>query len=136
MNPATGTQAARQAHQITADELAAEAARLLGEGYRLAAVAAHDDSPALRVVYVFCAGPPDRRAELEVRLDPAHPAVPSLAGLSFPASRFEREIRDLFGIVPAGPPLPAPPRPAPALAGRLAPHAPRRRAAAADAGRR
>ena len=106
MNPATGTQAARQAHQITADELAAEASRLLGEGYRLAAVAAHDDSPALRVVYVFCAGPPDRRAELEVRLDPAHPAVPSLAGLSFPASRFEREIRDLFGIVPQGHPFP------------------------------
>ena len=106
MNPATGTQAARQAHQITAGELAAEAARLLGEGYRLAVVAAHDDQHALRVVYVFCAGPPDRRAELEVRLDPARPAVPSLAGLSFPASRFEREIRDLFGIVPDGHPFP------------------------------
>ena len=106
MNPATGTQAARQAHQITAGELAAEAARLFGEGYRLAAVAAHDDSRALRVVYVFCAGPPDRRAELEVRLDPARPAVPSLAGLSFPASRFEREMRDLFGIIPKGHPFP------------------------------
>jgi Ni,Fe-hydrogenase III large subunit/Ni,Fe-hydrogenase III component G len=106
VNPATGTQAARQAHQVTAGELAAEAARLLGEGYRLAAVAAHDDSRALRVVYVFCAGPPDRRAELEVRLDPARPVVPSLAGLSFPASRFEREIRDLFGVVPEGHPFP------------------------------
>ena len=106
MNPATGTQAARQAHQVTAGELAAEAARLLGEGYRLAAVAAHDDSRALRVVYVFCAGPPDRRAELEVRLDPARPVVPSLAGLSFPASRFEREMRDLFGIIPEGHPFP------------------------------
>jgi Ni,Fe-hydrogenase III large subunit/Ni,Fe-hydrogenase III component G len=106
VNPATGTRAARQAHQVTAGELAAEAARLLSEGYRLAAVAAHDDSRALRVVYVFCAGPPDRRAELEVRLDPARPAVPSLAGLSFPASRFEREIRDLFGIVPEGHPFP------------------------------
>ncbi len=106
MNPATETQAARQAHQVAAGELAAEAARLLGEGYRLAAVAAHDDSRALRVVYVFCAGPPDRRAELEVRLDPARPVVPSLAGLSFPASRFEREMRDLFGIIPEGHPFP------------------------------
>ena len=106
MNPATGTQAARQAHQVTAGELAAEAARLFAEGYRLAAVAAHDDSRALRVVYVFCAGPPDRRVELEVRLDPARPVVPSLAGLSFPASRFEREMHDLFGIVPEGHPFP------------------------------
>ena len=105
MNPATGTQSARQAHQITAGELAAEAARLLAAGYRLAMVAAHDDQDALRVVYVFCAGPPDRRAELEVRLDPVRPVVPSLAGLSFPASRFEREIHDLFGIIPDGHPF-------------------------------
>ena len=105
MNRATGTQAARQAHQVTAGELAAEAACLLAAGYRLAMVAAHDDQDALRVVYVFCAGPPDRRAELEVRLDPARPVVPSLAGLSFPASRFEREIHDLFGIIPDGHPF-------------------------------
>jgi Ni,Fe-hydrogenase III large subunit/Ni,Fe-hydrogenase III component G len=105
VNPATGTQAARQAHQVTASGLHAEAARLLAAGYRLALVAAHDDQDALRVVYVFSAGPPDRRAELEVRLDPARPVVPSLAGLSFPASRFEREIHDLFGIIPDGHPF-------------------------------
>ena len=105
MNPVTGTEAARQARQITAGELAAEAGGLLAAGYRLAAVAAHDDERTLRVVYVFCAGPPDRRAELEVRLDPARPQVPSLAHLSFPASRFEREIHDLFGIVPQGHPF-------------------------------
>jgi Ni,Fe-hydrogenase III large subunit/Ni,Fe-hydrogenase III component G len=108
MNPAKGNgtgQRARQTHQITAGELAAEAARLFAEGYRLAAVAAHDDRHTLRVVYVFCAGPPDRRAELEVRLDPGRPEVPSLAHLSFPASRFEREMCDLFGIVPAGHPF-------------------------------
>jgi Ni,Fe-hydrogenase III component G len=107
MNPVTeaGAQRARQCHQIAAGELTAEAARLLAAGYRLAAVAAHDDERALRVVYAFCAGPPDRRTELEVRLDPARPQVPSLAGLSFPASRFEREFCDLFGIVPAGHPF-------------------------------
>jgi Ni,Fe-hydrogenase III large subunit/Ni,Fe-hydrogenase III component G len=104
MNP-SGTEAARQAIPVTAGELVTEAARLLAEGYRLAAAAAHDDDRALRVVYVFCAGPPDRRAELEVRLDPARPEVPSLAGLSFPASRFEREIHDLFGIIPEGHPF-------------------------------
>ena len=95
----------RQARQVSAAELPAEAARLLGDGYRLALAAAHDDENLLRVVYVFCAGPPDRRAELEVRLNPARPEVPSLAGLSFPASRFEREFHDLFGIVPAGHPF-------------------------------
>ncbi len=99
-------------------------------------VAAHDDQDLLRVVYVFCAGPPDRRAELEVRLNPARPDVPSLAGQSFPASRFEREFHDLFGIIPAGHPFLRPPRPAPALAARLAPDATRRRADAADAHRR
>jgi Ni,Fe-hydrogenase III large subunit/Ni,Fe-hydrogenase III component G len=107
-SPAAGADAAqlaRQTHQITAGELAAEAARLLTAGYRLAAVAAHDDSRTLRVVYVFCAGPPDLRTELEVRLNPARPEVPSLAHLSFPASRFEREIHDLFGIIPEGHPF-------------------------------
>ncbi len=94
----------RQTRQIGAAELPAEAARLLGDGYRLAMAAAHDDD-LLRVVYVFCAGAPDRRAELEVRLNPAHPELPSLAGLSFPASRFEREFCDLFGIFPAGHPF-------------------------------
>jgi Ni,Fe-hydrogenase III large subunit/Ni,Fe-hydrogenase III component G len=106
MNTATGTGAVRQSCPVTAGELPGEAALLLAAGYRLAAVAAHDDEHALRVVYVFCAGPPDRRAELEVRLDPGGPAVPSLAALSFPASRFEREIRDLFGIAPEGHPFP------------------------------
>ncbi len=90
---------------ITAAELKAEAGRLLTAGARLATVAAHDDGDQLRVVYVFCSGPPDRRAELEVLLDPAHPVVPSLAGLSFPASRFEREFHDLFGIIPDGHPF-------------------------------
>lgn len=36
------------------------------------------------------------------------PAVPTLASLSFPASRFEREMRDLVGIVPVGHPDPRP----------------------------
>ena len=38
-------------------------------------------------------------------MTPRRPVVPSLAGLSFPASRFEREIHDLFGIIPDGHPF-------------------------------
>ncbi|WP_248961478.1 hydrogenase large subunit [Sphaerisporangium perillae] len=91
---------------VTPDELAGRAGRLFADGYRLALVAAHEDPGALRVVYLFTAGAPDRRTELHVRLDPNEPVIPSLAALSFPAGRFEREMRDLYGVVPAGHPLP------------------------------
>ncbi|MFD9894078.1 NADH-quinone oxidoreductase subunit C [Amycolatopsis sp. NPDC059027] len=87
-------------------ELPARAEALLGEGFRVALVAGHDDGDRLRAVYLFTAAGPDRRVELHVPLDKADPRVPSLAGLSFPAGRFEREMRDLFGIVPTGHPLP------------------------------
>jgi Ni,Fe-hydrogenase III large subunit/NADH:ubiquinone oxidoreductase subunit C len=91
---------------------------LLGAGYRLALVAAHHDvtgpgpvrpessEASMRVVYLFLRGRPDSRVELHLHLNPESPAVPSMAGLSFPAGRFEREMRDLFGIVPRAHPLP------------------------------
>ncbi len=41
-------------------------------------------------------------------VDPHHPVIDSLAVFHYPASRFEREIRDLFGIVPEGHPDPRP----------------------------
>ena len=95
-----------------AAELAQHTMRLFADGHRLALVAAHHDSPhsprgeAFRVVYLFTAGPPDRRVELHLRADPTDPHIPSLAALSFPASRFEREIRDMFGIEPDNHPQP------------------------------
>lgn len=100
----------RTALTVAPDELAWHSRRLLDEGYRVALVAGHDDRPhggdRLRAVYLFTATDPDRRVELHVPLDPATPRVPSLAALSFPAGRFEREMRDLFGIVPTDHPLP------------------------------
>ena len=96
----------RTCELVTAGELEARARALLGAGFRLALVAGHDDEQhGLRVVYVFCAGSPDRRVELQIRLDPDRPCVPSLARWSFPASRFERELADLFGIEPIGHPF-------------------------------
>ena len=86
--------------------LASQATALFEEGFRLALVAAHDDGDTLRVVYLFLAGAPDRRVELEVTIPAGDPQLPSLAALSFPASRFERELHDLFGIVPVNHPLP------------------------------
>ncbi|MBL7486744.1 NADH-quinone oxidoreductase subunit C, partial [Frankia sp. AgB1.9] len=102
--------------EVTASELHTRTESLLAAGYRLALVAAHHDTPAthggtarpcaIRVVYLLVAGPPDSRIELHLHLDPDTPAAPSLADLSFPAGRFEREMHDLYGIEPTGHPLP------------------------------
>jgi Ni,Fe-hydrogenase III large subunit len=75
-------------------------------GLRLALVSGRDDGTAMGVTYLFTSGPPDRRVELHVPIDRSAPTVPSLAALSFPASRFERELQDLFGIVPLDHPQP------------------------------
>ncbi|MFF4569719.1 NADH-quinone oxidoreductase subunit C [Streptomyces sp. NPDC001410] len=96
----------RTTHEVDVTELPQRAERLLADGHRLALVAAHLDEAGPRVVYLFVAGPPDTRTELHVRLDTDRPEVPTLAHLSFPAGRFEREMRDLFGIVPLGHPQP------------------------------
>ncbi len=62
---------------------------------------------SMRVVYLFTHPATDQRVELRVDCDPADPHVPSLAALSFPAGRFEREMRDLFGIVADDHPMPS-----------------------------
>jgi Ni,Fe-hydrogenase III large subunit/Ni,Fe-hydrogenase III component G len=93
------------AHTITAPALGREATALLDNGFRVALVAGHDDGEALRAVYLFT-GANDQRVELHVPLHRAYPHVPSLAGRSFAAGRFEREMRDLYGIVPDDHPLP------------------------------
>ena len=87
-------------------QLSEQAAALFEDGFRLGLVAAHDEGATLRVVYLFLAGSPDRRIELQITLPADNPALPSLAALSFPASRFEREMHDLYGIVPLDHPLP------------------------------
>jgi Ni,Fe-hydrogenase III large subunit/Ni,Fe-hydrogenase III component G len=89
---------------IDTTQLRSEVGELLGAGHRLALVAAHDDGAELRVVYLLTR--PGALVELAVRVPAAEPHMPSLAALSFPAGRFEREMHDLFGIVPIGHPLP------------------------------
>jgi Ni,Fe-hydrogenase III large subunit/Ni,Fe-hydrogenase III component G len=94
--------------ELSSDDLVAAAAVLLDNHYRLALVSASHDGDTIRVAYLFVVGPPDQRVELHVRLDAERPRVPSLAHLSFPAGRFEREMRDLFGVEPVGHPQPRP----------------------------
>jgi Ni,Fe-hydrogenase III large subunit/Ni,Fe-hydrogenase III component G len=90
-------------HRLSQESLAEMAGDLLGSGFRLALVAAHDGD-VFRIVYLFLAGRPDRRVELECVVAGDDPVVRSLAYLSFAAGRFEREIADLYGIRPLGHP--------------------------------
>lgn len=104
--------AARTVHEVGVGELPGAVGALLDGGARLGLVAAHHDGEgavggrAVRVVYLFLAGPPDLRTELHVRLDADRPRLPSLAELSFPAGRFEREMHDLHGVEVPDHPLP------------------------------
>ncbi|QIS14542.1 NADH-quinone oxidoreductase subunit C [Nocardia arthritidis] len=92
---------------VTVDELTDIAEELLDKGFRLALTAAHDDgSVLLRIVYLFLAGRPDRRVELECLVPETDPVLPSLAYMSFPAGRFEREMMDLYGVRLHGHPRP------------------------------
>jgi len=86
------------------DQLVGAAGRLLAAGYRLALVSARHDGALIEVVYLFVDGPPDQRVELRVPLESRLPRLPSIAHLSYPASRFEREMHDLFGVQPVGHP--------------------------------
>jgi Ni,Fe-hydrogenase III large subunit/Ni,Fe-hydrogenase III component G len=107
--PLPGGQSAgyhRVAVPTTAATVAEHADTLQRHGFRLALVAAHDDHDTLRAVYLYTAAEPDRRVELHLPIDRDRPTAPSLAGLSFPAGRFEREMHDLYGIQPQGHPLP------------------------------
>lgn len=90
---------------VTASELGTLVQALLDDGLRLTLVAAHEDSDCFRVVYLLT-GAGGSRVELALRTGMDAPTVPSLARLSFPAGRFEREMRDLYGIVPTDHPLP------------------------------
>jgi Ni,Fe-hydrogenase III large subunit/Ni,Fe-hydrogenase III component G len=96
----------RRQIEVTAASLRPRAQALLAQGFRLALVAAHEDEDRFRVVYLFVAARPDRRVELVLVTDHEGPAIPSLAGISYPAGRFERELRDLYGITPVDHPLP------------------------------
>jgi Ni,Fe-hydrogenase III large subunit/Ni,Fe-hydrogenase III component G len=85
---------------VTADELGSGIEELLHDNYRVALVACHHDDDAFRIVYSLVRWLDDQRVELTVRTDLENPEVPSFAPLNFSLSRFEREVRDLYGVIP------------------------------------
>ncbi len=87
----------------TRDQLASVVGGLLEDGHRLALVAAHEDADGFRVVYVLHGSD---RVEVTVEMPRDDAWLPTLAAICYPAGRFEREIRDLYGIRPVDHPLP------------------------------
>lgn len=83
---------------VTREQLVEEVTAQLHRGRRLALVAGHDEETSFRVFYVFL-GEAGDRAELSVEVPREDAWVPSLAGVSYQAGRFERELHDLYGIV-------------------------------------
>jgi len=90
---------------VTTAALPAALADRLNAGYRVALVSAAEDVDCFRIVYVL-ARANEPRSELVLRLSKDDPTFPSLARLDYGTGRFEREIRDLFGLTPTGHPLP------------------------------
>jgi Ni,Fe-hydrogenase III large subunit/Ni,Fe-hydrogenase III component G len=80
-------------------------------GAELIFIAADDrrrEARAFYVHYLFAHRGANWLLHVSTRVAPEQPDVPSLAAVHYPASRFEREIRDLFGIVFIGHPDPRP----------------------------
>jgi Ni,Fe-hydrogenase III large subunit/Ni,Fe-hydrogenase III component G len=96
--------------RVSREQLSEAIAAQLARGFRLALVAAHEDGTAgsnasFRIVHVLL-GTAGERVEVVVEIPRADAWLPTLAGISYPAGRFEREMRDLYGIVPRAHPQP------------------------------
>ena len=90
---------------VERQDLVATLAARLAEGWRLALTSAREVYDRIRITHLLLR-PVNQRLEIEVDI-PTHDAwVPTLAGVSWAGGRFDREIRDLFGVEPRHHPLP------------------------------
>jgi Ni,Fe-hydrogenase III large subunit/Ni,Fe-hydrogenase III component G len=92
---------------VTATDVRGAVELRLRQGFRVAMVCGAEDDGCFRVVYVLVRARDDQRVELVLRTPKDNPTMPSLADADYAAGRFEREIRDLYGITPTDHPLPA-----------------------------
>jgi Ni,Fe-hydrogenase III large subunit/Ni,Fe-hydrogenase III component G len=97
---------------VAVRDIAALSDRILRElGAGLILMAGDDrrrQASAFFVHYLFAHRRENWLLHASVRLDGTRPELTSLASLSYPASRFEREIRDMFGVALSGHPDPTP----------------------------
>jgi Ni,Fe-hydrogenase III large subunit/Ni,Fe-hydrogenase III component G len=98
--------AGRTSYDVAPGDLRAAVESRLADGFRVALMCGVEDDDCFRIVYVLVRAADDQRVELTVRTGRSDPAIPSLAGVDYAAGRFEREIRDLYGITPTDHPLP------------------------------
>ncbi len=94
-------------YEVSAGELRGAVEGRLRDGWRMALVCGVEDDDCFRVVHVLVRGSDDQRVELVLRTPLEEPAIPSLAAVDYSTGRFEREIRDLYGVTPVGHPLEA-----------------------------
>jgi Ni,Fe-hydrogenase III large subunit/Ni,Fe-hydrogenase III component G len=87
--------------EVVCGQFGAHLLLIAGEDRRL-------DTGGFWVHYVFAQSRANWFLHASSCLDPARPEVPSLAPFHYPASRFERELADLFGIIAIGHPDPRP----------------------------
>ena len=98
--------------EVRPDEFTDVMRMLIGDRGAAVLLVAGEDRPQSDSMYVHyllaLKGSPWELRHVSVALSRETPALPSLAALSFPLSRFEREMRDLLGITPVGHPDPRP----------------------------
>jgi Ni,Fe-hydrogenase III large subunit/Ni,Fe-hydrogenase III component G len=98
--------------EVAPGEIAGVMRPLLADQGATVLLVAGEDRPSANALYVhYLLGlrrTPWELRHISVALSRESPTIPSLAALSFPISRFEREMRDLLGITPMGHPDPRP----------------------------
>ncbi len=103
----TGESAAprRSSRVVSVHLLRATLSGLLGDGFAVALVSARLVGDRVQISYAMVRAVDDARVEVQINVA-AGGEFPSAADLSYPLGRFEREIRDLFGVTPSGHPMP------------------------------
>ena len=91
----------RKLYRLLRETLGAQLELMVGNDRR-------GDQGCFEIHYLFAHPRENWFLNAAVPIPADHPALDSLGTLCYPASRFEREIFDLFGIVPTGHPDPRP----------------------------
>ena len=101
----TIARAAASLHLAT-DHVLPVMADLLAVGYEPALVAGHRSGDTTTITYALVRARDGARLEVSLTTAAEGGEFPSAAALSYPLGRFEREVRDLYGVTPRGHPMP------------------------------